>query len=216
VTYAVKEIFSTLQGEGAMAGTPSCFVRFVGCNLWNGHDEARERAAADGPRCPLWCDTDFRPPGDRMEASAIARAVAESGMLHVVFTGGEPLLQLDEELLRAVRREAPGVTLAVETNGTKPAPHGLDWVSVSPKLPVARLTQRAGDELRVVFPAYDPGDYESIAASFEHRFVSPQALTGSVGVSVLSADATRRAIAYCLEHPRWRLSTQQHKILGLP
>lgn len=212
MSYAVKEIFYTLQGEGANAGRPAVFCRFAGCNLWSGREA--DRAAAT---C-RFCDTDFvgtdGPGGGRFAtAEALARAVAaawpaddRSGRRFVVCTGGEPLLQLDEPLLAAFHRE--GFAVAVETNGTQPAPPGIDWLCVSPKAG-AELVLTAGDELKLVFPqpGAEPERYEGLA--FRERFLQP--MDGPD-----RERNTRLALAHCLAHPGWRLSLQTHKLLGIP
>ncbi len=214
MTYSVKEIFYTLQGEGARAGRAAVFCRFTGCNLWTG----READRAKGPGgCSRWCDTDFvgtnGPGGGRFtDASALADRIAETwpdrnqGRPYVVCTGGEPLLQLDEALIEALH--ARGFEVAVETNGTLPVPRGVDWVCVSPKAGGA-LTQTRGDELKLVFPqdGIDPATFEAL--DFEGFFLQP--LDGPARV-----ENTARAVRYCLDHPRWRLSLQTHKITGIP
>ena len=207
--YAVKEIFYTLQGEGANAGTPAVFCRFAGCNLWSGREEDRAGATCN------FCDTDFvgtdGDGGGKFEdAEALARAI-ESRWPHgrehrfVVCTGGEPLLQLDEALVEALH--ARGFRVAVETNGTLAAPRGIDWVCVSPKADAALALER-GDELKLVYPQarVEPERFEGLA--FEHFFLQP--MDGPA-----LAHNTRRAIDYCLAHPRWRLSLQNHKIVGI-
>jgi 7-carboxy-7-deazaguanine synthase len=208
--YSVKEIFYTLQGEGANAGTPAVFCRFAGCNLWSGREADRESAACD------FCDTDFvgtdGPGGGKFAtpdalAAAIEAAWPAREPRHrlVVFTGGEPLLQVDAPLTHAVH--ARGFRIAVETNGTLPLPAGVDWVCVSPK-GVTRLERSAGDELKLVFPQEDapPERFEGLA--FEHFFLQP--MDGPARES-----NTRAAVAYCLAHPRWRLSIQSHKVIGI-
>lgn len=210
MTYAVKEIFYTLQGEGANAGTPAVFCRFAGCNLWSGREE--DRAAA---QC-RFCDTDFvgvdgdgggkfAGAGDLSAAVDRAWRGAGGGKL-VVCTGGEPLLQLDGPLIDAFH--ARGFRIAVETNGTLAAPAGLDWVCVSPKADAA-LVQTAGDELKLIYPqaGADPAAFEALA--FTHRFLQPMD-----GPDVETN--TRAAIDYCLAHPKWRLSLQTHKYLNIP
>ena len=207
--YAVNEIFYSLQGEGANVGTPAVFCRFAGCNLWSGRERDRAAAACD------FCDTDFvgtAGPGGGRFADAVALADAiEAAWPHggsqrfVVFTGGEPLLQLGPEAAQAVR--ARGFRLAIETNGTLPLSFDLDWVCVSPKA-AQPLAIRSGDELKLVFPQPEapPERFETLA--FEHFFLQP--LAGPEGER-----NTREAIAYCLAHPRWRLSLQTHKVLGI-
>jgi 7-carboxy-7-deazaguanine synthase (Cx14CxxC type) len=209
MTYQVKEIFYTLQGEGANAGRPAVFCRFAGCNLWSGREEDRAKAAC------RFCDTDFvgtdGPGGGRFaDAPALAAAIAsqwagQAGTRFVVFTGGEPLLQLDAALIEAVRER--GFEIALETNGTIAAPAGIDWICVSPKAG-ATLKQTAGHELKVVVP--QPGlELDRLAElDFAHRFV--QAMDGP--------DAGRNmqwAVAHCLRDPRWRLSVQTHKVIGI-
>jgi 7-carboxy-7-deazaguanine synthase len=213
VTYAVKEMFATLQGEGAQSGRASVFCRFAGCNLWSGREP--DRAAA---QC-RFCDTDFigtdGPGGGRFpDADSLANAIAAfwpggpGG--YVVFTGGEPLLQLDAPLLDAVH--ARGLTAAVETNGTIAAPAGVDWLCVSPKAGTT-LVQRTGAELKLVFPQPDlmPDRFDApdLAYDFTHRFLQP--MDGPD-----RAANTAAAVAYCLAHPRWRLSLQMHKMIGIP
>jgi 7-carboxy-7-deazaguanine synthase (Cx14CxxC type) len=209
MTYQVKEIFLTLQGEGGQAGRAAVFCRFAGCNLWSGRDEDRAGAVC------RFCDTDFvgvdGPGGGKFasaEALAAAVAAAWAGPPEhrlVVLTGGEPLLQLDEALVDALH--AAGFFIALETNGTLPAPDGVDWICVSPKAD-APLAQVRGQELKLVFPqqGVDPGRFEHLG--FE-RF-SLQPMDGPDREA-----ATRAAIAYCLAHPRWRLSLQTHKYLGI-
>ena len=210
--YAVKEIFYTLQGEGAQAGRAAVFCRFAGCNLWSGREADRARAVCK------FCDTDFfgvdGVGGGRFEsAGLLAEAVAEkwpaggrAGKRFVVCTGGEPLLQLDSTLIDALH--ARGFEIAVETNGTLAAPDGLDWICVSPKAR-AELVQRSGDELKLVYPQADavPETFEGL--SFRNFFLQPMD-----GPS--RAANTELALKYCLDHPQWRLSLQTHKILGIP
>jgi 7-carboxy-7-deazaguanine synthase (Cx14CxxC type) len=211
MTYAVKEIFYTLQGEGANTGRAAVFCRFAGCNLWTGREQDRLDATCQ------FCDTDFvgtdGPGGGRFtSASELGEAVAAAWpegtaqRRFVVCTGGEPLLQLDAALVQALHRQ--GFEVAVETNGTIEPPGGLDWLCVSPKAG-AELMVRAGDEIKLVFPqaGADPTDFESLA--FRHFFLQP--MDGP------ERDAnTAAALQYCLEHPRWRLSLQTHKLLGIP
>ena len=210
MTYSVKEIFLTLQGEGGQAGRAAVFCRFAGCNLWSGLE--RDRA---GAVC-TFCDTDFvgtdGPGGGKFRTAAdLAAAVAAAWAgppdnRLVVLTGGEPLLQLDDALVGALH--AAGFSIALETNGTLAAPAGVDWICVSPKAD-AGLTQTSGQELKLVYPqaGVDPARFEHLA--FE-RF-SLQPMDGPERDA-----ATRAAIAYCLAHPRWRLSLQTHKYLGIP
>ncbi len=210
MTYAVKEIFLTLQGEGGQAGQAAVFCRFSGCNLWSGREQDRLEAVC------RFCDTDFVGMdglgGGRFDgADALACAVEAAwgagpeGRL-VVCTGGEPLLQLDSALIAALHGK--GFRIAVETNGSLPAPAGLDWICVSPKAG-APLVQTRGEELKLVHPqpGFDPAAFEHLA--FERFFLQP------MDGPELEAN-TREAVAYCLAHPRWRLSVQTHKYLGLP
>ena len=212
MSYAVKEIFYTLQGEGAQAGRAAVFCRFAGCNLWSGREEDRASAICK------FCDTDFAdvngPGGGKFaNAAALAEAVLEkwpAGVTpekrFVVCTGGEPLLQLDAEVIAALHRS--GFEIAVEKNGTVAAPAGLDWVCVSPKAGT-ELRQRSGDELKLVYPQVgaEPERFEGLA--FRNFFISP--MDGLERVR-----NTQLAVRYCMEHPRWRLSLQTHKILGIP
>ena len=217
MTYLVKEIFYTLQGEGANAGRPAVFCRFSGCNLWTGHEEHRPIAVC------RFCDTDFvgtdGPGGGRFAtpdalAGAVAATWAGDGVADrddgdrrlVVCTGGEPLLQLDTAAVDALHRQ--GFEVAIETNGTMAVPPGIDWVCVSPKAGAAMVVT-TGDELKLVFPqaGIDPDDVVGLA--FGHRFLQP--MDGPD-----REQNTALAIAYCLAHPRWRLSLQTHKYLGIP
>jgi 7-carboxy-7-deazaguanine synthase len=209
VAYAVKEIFLTLQGEGAQAGRPAVFCRFAGCNLWSGREA--DRAAA---QC-TFCDTDFvgtdgTRGGSYRDAAALADVIADEwgpprAHRFAVLTGGEPLLQVDAALLDALH--ARGFTVAVETNGTLEPPAGLDWICVSPKAG-APLRIRAGHELKLVYPQPDAPPEAFAGLAFE-RF-SLQPMDGPA-----LADNTARAIDYCLRHPQWRLSLQTHKTLGI-
>jgi 7-carboxy-7-deazaguanine synthase len=212
MSYAVKEIFYTLQGEGANAGRPAVFCRFAGCNLWSGREADREDAVC------RFCDTDFVgtdgpgggkfPSAERL-ASAVAAAwpaARDEGRPLVVCTGGEPLLQLDPPLLEALH--AAGFEVAVETNGTVPAPAGIDWLCLSPKAGAPPVIS-AGDELKLVYPqeGAEPVRYEALR--FRHFFLQP--MDGPTREA-----NTRAALRYCLAHPRWRLSLQTHKLLGIP
>jgi 7-carboxy-7-deazaguanine synthase (Cx14CxxC type) len=209
MTYAVKEIFYTLQGEGAQSGRAAVFCRFAGCNLWSGREEDRAGAVCN------FCDTEFvgtdgTGGGKFASADVLADAVekawgAGSGQRYVVLTGGEPLLQVDEALTSAFH--ARGFTIAVETNGTVAAPPGLDWICVSPKAS-AEVVLKAGSELKLVFPqpGVDPARFEALA--FEHFFLQP--MDGPARV-----DNTARTVEYCQQHPRWRLSVQSHKMIGI-
>jgi 7-carboxy-7-deazaguanine synthase len=206
MSYAVKELFLTLQGEGAQAGRAAVFCRFAGCNLWSGREEDRATAVC------RFCDTDFvgADAGRFATAEALAEAIATTwgdGMERrfVVFTGGEPLLQLDAALLRAAH--VLGFECAIETNGTIAAPAGLDWICVSPKAGAA-LVQRRGDELKLVFPQADLDPAAMLDLEFRHFLLQP--MDGAE-----RAANTRAAIEYCLCNPVWRLSTQTHKVLGI-
>jgi 7-carboxy-7-deazaguanine synthase (Cx14CxxC type) len=209
MSYAVKEIFLTLQGEGGQAGRPAVFCRFAGCNLWTGREPDRAAAVCK------FCDTDFvgmdGVGGGRFaDADALADAVErawEGGAENrlVVLTGGEPLLQLDEALIAALHGR--GFSLALETNGTLVAPPGIDWICVSPKAD-APVVQTHGQELKLVYPqdGVDPARFEGL--DFERFALQP--MDGPA-----LAQNTKAAIAYCLAHPRWRLSVQTHKYLGI-
>ncbi|HJR15338.1 MAG TPA: 7-carboxy-7-deazaguanine synthase [Gemmatimonadales bacterium] len=211
MSYAVKEIFYTLQGEGANSGRAAVFCRFAGCNLWNGREHGRAEAICQ------FCDTDFvgtDGPGGGSYGSAECLAAAitatwplsDTGKRFVVCTGGEPLLQLDTPLLGALHEA--GFEVAVETNGTLPPVPGIDWLCVSPKAG-ARLLTRSGNELKLVFPqpGVDPQDFELLP--FSQFFLQP------MDGPELQAN-TEAALRYCLAHPRWRLSLQTHKLLGIP
>jgi len=208
--YSVKEIFYTLQGEGARAGRPAVFCRFAGCNLWSGRETDRTAAIC------RFCDTDFTGTdgvgGGRFgTAVALADAIAgywpnaAGGRRYVVCTGGEPLLQLDAPLIDALH--ARGFEVAIETNGTLPAPDGIDWICASPKAG-AEFVLRTGDELKLVFPqeGIDPAAFEGLA--FAHFFLQPMD-------SPERDRNTADACAYCLDHPVWRLSLQTHKFIGI-
>lgn len=208
MSYAVKEIFLTLQGEGMQAGRRAVFLRFSGCNLWTGREEDRATA-----QC-TFCDTDFvgmdGENGGRYSAEVLADKVAELWVEGerplVVTTGGEPSLQLDAPLIDALH--ARGFEVAIETNGTLPAPEGLDWICVSPKAGT-EVVQRAGDELKLVWP--QPGiDPAALAGwDFDHFLIQP--MDGAGRQAALDA-----SIAFVMAHPGWRLSLQTHKLLGLP
>jgi 7-carboxy-7-deazaguanine synthase (Cx14CxxC type) len=210
MTYAVKETFLTLQGEGAQTGRRAVFLRFSGCNLWSGREADRASAVCN------FCDTDFvgtdgEGGGKFKTAGALAAhaaAIWGDTPAHrlIVCTGGEPLLQLDSALIAALK--AHGFAIAVETNGTQTAPQGLDWICVSPKAD-APLKQTAGQELKLVYPQPKamPDRFESL--DFEHFFLQP--MDGPA-----AQENTQAAIRYCLENPRWRLSLQTHKVTGLP
>lgn len=209
MSYSVKEIFYTLQGEGHHTGRPAVFCRFSGCNLWTGREVDRASAVCN------FCDTDFvgvGPDGGRFAtADELAEAVASrwpagaGGKPYVVCTGGEPLLQLDVPAIDAFH--ARGFEVAVETNGTQPVPAGIDWVCVSPKAN-APLAVAGGDELKLVWPQELAPPERFDGLDFRHFFLQPMD-----GPEV--AAATSGAVAYCLAHPKWRLSLQTHKALGL-
>jgi 7-carboxy-7-deazaguanine synthase (Cx14CxxC type) len=213
VSYSVKEIYYTRQGEGAQPGRAAVFCRFSGCNLWSGREEDRASAVC------AFCDTDYvgtDGPGGGKFASADALAdfvlaewpaVAESaGRRLVVCTGGEPLLQLDGRLVKAFH--ARNFEVAVETNGTRIPPHGIDWICVSPKAG-ADLVVTAGHELKLVFPQPGAEPEKFAEMRFEHFFVQPMDGPDRERNTRLAAD-------YCLRHPQWRLSLQTHKLIGLP
>ena len=212
MAYAVKEIFFTLQGEGRQAGRPAVFCRFAGCNLWTGREADRKSAVC------RFCDTDFvgtdGPGGGKFSAAdALADAVTAAwpaadplARRFVVCTGGEPTLQLDDTVIAALH--ARDFEIAVESNGTVPMPPGIDWICISPKAGTV-LAQRSGDELKLVFP--QPGAEPERFAHLEFRHFMLQPMDGPV------RDAnTQAALAYCLAHPRWSLSLQTHKFLGIP
>lgn len=215
--YHIKECFLTLQGEGARSGRAAVFLRFAGCNLWSGRERDRADAVCD------FCDTDFRGTdgqgggrfADAGELAEHVDAVWSEGRAagndiaaqrYVVCTGGEPLLQLDGPLIDALHTR--GFEIAVETNGTRLAPPGIDWVCVSPKADAA-LAQRGGDELKLVYPQPEAPPERFADLDFRHFYLQPMdgpALT----------ENTARAVAYCKAHPRWRLSLQTHKLIGIP
>ena len=209
MSYAVKEIFYTLQGEGRNAGRASVFCRFAGCNLWSGREEDRESAVC------RFCDTDFvgmdGTGGERFRsAEALAQAIAASwgdveGDRLVVLTGGEPLLQVDEALTAALH--AQGFEIAVETNGTVAPPAGIDWLCVSPKAG-ADLVVTQGDELKLVYPQIGAEPERFAHLSFRHLLLQP--MDGP-----RQLENTAEAVAYCMANPRWRLTLQTHKMLGI-
>jgi len=231
-SYRVKAIWKTLQGEGFFAGRPAVFVRFVGCNLWSGREEDRARdARRTGADCPRWCDTDFRKEGSRTyTADELVTAMQEVGgpIRFCVLTGGEPLLQLDAALLRALK--AAGYFVAIETNGTISLREACtdpktgqivapDWIVCSPKLPEDRLALEYFDELKLVVPDYRPAQYARFARRARPHRVGGQRvpllwLQPEDGPRL--AEAQRCAIELALAHPDWRVSVQTHKILGVP
>jgi len=208
--YSVKEIYHTLQGEGAQEGRPAVFCRFAGCNLWSGLERDRAKAVC------TFCDTDFigtdGPGGGKYrDAADLAMACAEAWQGNgterlVVLTGGEPMLQVDEPLIDALH--AAGFRIAIETNGTLPVPRSIDWICVSPKSG-APLLQCSGDELKLVWPqdGLDPSQLAQL--DFRHFLLQPMDCERH-------ADTAQAALSYCLEHPRWRLSVQTHKLIGIP
>lgn len=215
MTYSVKEIYYTLQGEGAQAGRPAIFCRFSGCNLWSGLEKDRDSAVCQ------FCDTDFigtdGPGGGKFEsaeqlADAILAVWPETSLSevnvspYIVFTGGEPLLQLNAPLITYLKQR--GAIIAVETNGTIKAPAGIDWICVSPKQN-SELVQLSGHELKLVYPQddCDPAVFTSLA--FENFFLQP--MDGDA-----LSDNVEAAIMYCKGHPKWRLSLQTHKLIGIP
>jgi 7-carboxy-7-deazaguanine synthase (Cx14CxxC type) len=208
MTYSVKEIFYTLQGEGARTGRPAVFLRFAGCNLWSGLEEDRAEAVCK------FCDTDFvgtdgSGGGKFPDAAGLARAVKQQwpggGTPYVVCTGGEPLLQLDPPLIEALH--AQGFEIAIETNGTIEPPSGLDWVCVSPKAD-AKQVLKGGDELKLIYPQEGAGPEKYAGQDFRFFFLQPMD-------SPAREANTKAATEYCLKHPQWRLSLQTHKLLGI-
>jgi 7-carboxy-7-deazaguanine synthase len=208
MSYAVKEIFFTLQGEGLRAGRAAVFCRFAGCNLWSGAEKDRATAVC------RFCDTDFvgADAGKFVEADDLAERILSmwpterGGTPYVVCTGGEPLLQLDQPLCDALHR--CGFEIAIETNGTLPAPEGVDWICVSPKS-TAPLALTTGDELKLVYPQADAMPDKFVHLAFDHFILQP--MDGPDQAANIRATAD-----YCLSHPQWRLGLQTHKILGLP
>lgn len=215
MTYAVKEIYYTLQGEGANAGRPAVFLRFAGCNLWTGFEKDREKGPGG---CSRWCDTNFvgtdgSGGGKFKSADTLVAAVASHWPEHashsrplVVCTGGEPLLQFDSELALAFRRR--GFAVAIETNGTVTPPEGVFWITVSPKAGSV-LKVRSGHELKLVYPqtGAEPEVFQEM--DFRHFYLQPMDGPNA-------AENTKLALQYCLKHPQWRLSMQTHKLLNIP
>jgi 7-carboxy-7-deazaguanine synthase (Cx14CxxC type) len=213
MSYSVKEIYYTLQGEGAHTGRPAVFLRFAGCNLWSGLERDRTSAVCQ------FCDTDFvgtdgpgggkfASPGDLADAVAAtwqSTATTNGTPPFVVCTGGEPLLQLDEPLVQALHRR--GFQVAIETNGTRPAPSGIDWICCSPKIGAPLVLER-GDELKFVYPQGEADPAQFVHLNFEHFFIQP--MDGPD-----REKNTALAVQYCRAHPKWRLSLQTHKILGI-
>lgn len=216
MAYAVKEIYYTLQGEGAQAGRPAVFLRFAGCNLWSGREQDRHKGPGG---CSKWCDTNFvgtdGPGGGKfVTAEELAQIVVQNwpdmdqGQPYVVCTGGEPLLQLDTSAIGAL--QSAGFEVAVETNGTIAAPQGIDWICVSPK-PGAQFVQQTGNELKLVYPQAELNAHPDNFARLEFDFFFLQPLDDD-----RLKENTAQAIDFCRRNPRWRLSIQVHKILGLP
>ena len=218
MTYTVKELFYTLQGEGAQAGRAAVFCRFAGCNLWSGREQ--DRATAE---C-TFCDTDFvgtGGPGGGKFATAEKLALAArtlwdshsngSGTPYIVCTGGEPLMQLDEVLIKAFHDQ--GFEVAVETNGTLPAPAELDWICVSPKR-LDKLEQTSGHELKLVYPQPDLPPEDVAHLDFEYFYLQPMDGLGPTAEATRLAN-TEKCVDYCRRHPKWRISLQTHKILGI-
>ncbi len=221
--YRVKHIWPTVQGEGGFAGQPAVFVRLVGCNLWSGYDRDRQRdAERNGVHCPLWCDTDFTRAGSRFytagELAEAARACGPSIPL-CVLTGGEPFLQIDDELIEDLHQE--GFMVAVETNGSRSLAETFqrtppDWIVCSPKFPAERVALEVMDELKLVVPDYAPRDYESLiervrpyqrgARLWRHLWLQPED-------GPRWEEARRIALEWALRDPRWRVSVQTHKVL---
>lgn len=212
MTYSVKEIFYTLQGEGAQTGRPAVFCRFAGCNLWSGLERQRESAIC------TFCDTDFvgtdgQGGGKFAGPEALALAIdnqwpkQSSGRKYVVCTGGEPLLQLDDALISELHER--GFEIAVETNGTIKAPDGIDWICVSPKA-TAPVVQTSGDELKLVYPQVEESAQPSCFADleFKHKYLQP--MDGP-----LQRENTQKTIEFCMQNPVWKLSVQTHKIVGI-
>ena len=211
MTYSVKEIYYTLQGEGAQTGRAAVFLRFAGCNLWSGLEKDREKATCQ------FCDTDFvgtdGPGGGKFaDATALARAARAqwpehaSGKPYIVCTGGEPLLQLDDAAVAALKSQ--GFEVGIETNGTMNPPPGIDWICVSPKADAEQVLVE-GDELKLVYPQAKARPERFAGQKFAHFFLQPLDDENR-------AANTAAAIAYCLAHPQWRLSLQTHKLLGIP
>lgn len=216
MTYSVKELYYTLQGEGAQTGRAAVFCRFAGCNLWSGREEDRDSAIC------RFCDTDFvgtdgSSGGKFRTAQDLARAAKAlwpegKGKPYIVCTGGEPLMQMDEPLIAAFHAE--GFEVAIESNGTLPAPPGIDWICISPKTG-APLKQTSGNEIKLVYPQPEAMPELFADLDFDHFFLQPMDGIGD------GADETRRhnteaALAYCRAHPKWRLSLQTHKLIGIP
>lgn len=232
MTYAIVEVFKTLQGEGMYSGHSAVFVRFAGCNLWSGRDEDRRRdAARNRAECPMWCDTDFLKRATMDREQLMAKIAEQPPADLLVFTGGEPLLQLDGNLVKACNEL--GFRTCVETNGTVTADPevlaAIGHVCVSPKQEprALKLVMQMGRgnwsplrkftlEMKLVFPAYDPARYAEMRELFDRSYISPEAETSRRGLSVIVHDVERRAAEFCMNNPGWALSLQTHKHLELP
>lgn len=234
MSYRVKEVFPTIQGEGANQGTPALFVRMSGCNLWSGRemDRTRDSVRHRAP-CAEWCDTDFADGKkydlDELMAELCKTVIESFGDRPplIVFTGGEPLLQMDVELVEAVRDQWAGIRIAVETNGTVKFQVGVrkyvDWVCMSPKVPPERIALWDANELKVVYPAFDPLLYEEHAKCIPRWSVQPQAIPwvqlgarpSATQVEGLHTGHIQAAIDFCIAHPKWSLSFQLHKVLNV-
>jgi 7-carboxy-7-deazaguanine synthase len=207
--YSVKEMFYTLQGEGAHAGRPAVFCRFTGCNLWSGREKDRAAAICN------FCDTDFvgtdGQNGDKfVTAESLAMKIQSfwptpEGKPYVVFTGGEPALQLDQALVSAMH--LAGFEIAIETNGTKPLPEGIDWICVSPKASAEVIIQ-TGHELKLVYPQLDAMPEKFTTLNFDHFYLQPMDNQDQ-------NNNTQQVIEYCMRHPQWKMSLQTHKIIGI-
>ena len=222
--YAITELFHTIQGEGAHAGSTAVFLRFASCNLWDNNPEHRERdAQRHGAECPRWCDTDFGVREKLTLQELLARIGAMPSARMIVVTGGEPLLQLDYELV--VCLHSLFGLVAVETNGTVALPGALAtsarhllWVTMSPKTAPEEIKLDKPDEIKVVFPDYDPFRYMSFAGENTRLYVQPRAAceVAHIGKSVLHLDTMQRAAEFVMRNPDWRLSIQTHKLVGVP
>lgn len=222
--YAITELFHTIQGEGFHAGSTAVFIRFASCNLWDNRPEHRERdAARHGAECPRWCDTDFGVREKLTLQEILQRVGAMPSARMVVLTGGEPLLQLDYELV--VCLHSLFGLVAVETNGTLEPPGALAttardllWLTMSPKVPPSAIKLYKPNEIKVVFPDYDPFAYLQFAGDGTHLYIQPRAACEieQVGKSVLHLDTMQRAAAFVMQNPDWKLSIQTHKLVGVP
>jgi 7-carboxy-7-deazaguanine synthase len=213
-TYAVKEMFKTVQGEGHHVGTPAFFVRLAGCNMWSGHEETRERdAVRNDAKCPRWCDTDFVG-GDHLTAREIAETIPV-GTNMIVVTGGEPLLQVDQRFVDVLSARIPTGVLAFETNGTvvprfvrRTTDNARVWMTCSPKQPPEQIRMRAANEIKLVWPDHDPMDWEWFIA--DHYYLSPRA-----DQRILNQDNQEKLAQWVAGQNKWKLSLQTHKITGL-